>query len=633
MAEATKRATSNRERTVARIVNSDAFKPLVLVIPTDGARALVANNGGLGVEDLLQPFGTIRGSVPIRNKERQYNLKRFGVRFVDVKHLMPATQNNTQSLDQMLTSIVKRTTPGKKNVSPADVARERLDRQQISSERNVNRFFERTAATNARSPQDPPDMTPWWTEIIDELSDEVLRGQQWDMFCHPIVLLYVVSSNHEPEGVDPVSLASKMLDPRSLPGVMTSGQYNRNVPSMILVLHDNQKESIKKPESLAKKISSGTGMPKELVKVVRLNSFSTTSTESSQQPDLWTSCMSHSASKRADERKKKIERKVSDSSNNTDGSNTNSNSSRRGGCCSPEDMLGIQNFMSELVQNVVVRQIESRIFSLTASVAKSKGGMRNAIKSWWRKPKNETTNSSSRMADGEILQYESSSIESQVRLLADLLFMVHDYENASNYYSMVRSDYKSDKAWLHHASCSTMLALCGFCASNSRDRASSDHSTNSTRDPASSVQSSIEEGLQPLLSSDTSNGKDGTSGRSPQHHQWLIIRMTLLSVALASDMYRSLPFGGASSLVRATKYLLACAWYENNRGSSLIAGMMQEQASLCTLSVPRGKYSSERAAREWSTVVDISMTPPSFKLVPLSSPRSPLSKTPKHVIF
>ena len=51
-----------------------------------------------------------------------------------------------------------------------------------------------------------------------------------------------------------------------------------------------------------------------------------------------------------------------------------------------------------------------------------------------------------------------------------------------------------------------------------------------------------------------------------------------------------------------------------------------------------GKYSSEGAAsegaaREWSTVVDISIKPPSFKLVPLSSPRSPLSKTPKHVIF
>ena len=46
-----------------------------------------------------------------------------------------------------------------------------------------------------------------------------------------------------------------------------------------------------------------------------------------------------------------------------------------------------------------------------------------------------------------------------------------------------------------------------------------------------------------------------------------------------------------------------------------------------------GEYLSEGAAREWSTVVDISITAFSFKLVSLSSPRSPLSKAPKQVIF
>ena len=47
----------------------------------------------------------------------------------------------------------------------------------------------------------------------------------------------------------------------------------------------------------------------------------------------------------------------------------------------------------------------------------------------------------------------------------------------------------------------------------------------------------------------------------------------------------------------------------------------------------RGKYSSEGAAREWSTVVDISIPPPSFKPVSLYLSRSPLSKTPKQVFF
>ena len=47
--------------------------------------------------------------------------------------------------------------------------------------------------------------------------------------------------------------------------------------------------------------------------------------------------------------------------------------------------------------------------------------------------------------------------------------------------------------------------------------------------------------------------------------------------------------------------------------------------------IATGKYLSEGAAREWSTVVDISIPSPSFKPVSLSFSRSPLSKTPKQV--
>ena len=45
------------------------------------------------------------------------------------------------------------------------------------------------------------------------------------------------------------------------------------------------------------------------------------------------------------------------------------------------------------------------------------------------------------------------------------------------------------------------------------------------------------------------------------------------------------------------------------------------------------EYSSEGAAREWSTVVDISIHPSSFKPVSWSLSRSPLSKTPKQIFF
>ena len=56
--------------------------------------------------------------------------------------------------------------------------------------------------------------------------------------------------------------------------------------------------------------------------------------------------------------------------------------------------------------------------------------------------------------------------------------------------------------------------------------------------------------------------------------------------------------------------------------------------SLLWLSKKKCKYSSERSEhREWSTVVDISTPPPSFKSISLYFSRFPLSKTPKEVFF
>ena len=81
---------------------------------------------------------------------------------------------------------------------------------------------------------------------------------------------------------------------------------------------------------------------------------------------------------------------------------------------------------------------------------------------------------------------------------------------------MVKSDYKSDKAWLHHASCSMMMALCGFAG-------------NGGNGSGASVQQYIEESLQPLLSIDMNSNGNGNWGKAA-HYQWLITRMTILKL-------------------------------------------------------------------------------------------------------
>ena len=60
----------------------------------------------------------------------------------------------------------------------------------------------------------------------------------------------------------------------------------------------------------------------------------------------------------------------------------------------------------------------------------------------------------------------------------------------------------------------------------------------------------------------------------------------------------------------------------------------EESSMQQDLLLSAGKYLSEGASiANGSTVVDISIPPPFFKLISLSLSCSPLSKTPKYVIF
>ena len=108
--------------------------------------------------------------------------------------------------------------------------------------------------------------------------------------------------------------------------------------------------------------------------------------------------------------------------------------------------------------------------------------------------------------------------------------------------------------------------------------------------------------------------------------------------------------GTASSLIEATFQILntphlfdvgvdAClelirTYWDSNRTENmaliqrLIPAVLSQVTKLQT-----SEYLSKGAAREWSTVVNIFIHPPSFKPVSLSLSRSSLSKTPKQVFF
>ncbi|MCO5560999.1 hypothetical protein L7F22_014619 [Adiantum nelumboides] len=126
--------------------------------------------------------------------------------------------------------------------------------------------------------------------------------------------------------------------------------------------------------------------------------------------------------------------------------------------------------INELVAQVCCKSIlpymEQRIRSLHQQVVATKKGLRNQIKNlWWRKGKDEVSESSNST------MYTVGSIESQIRLLADYAFMLHDYELALSNYRLISSDYKADKAWKHYAGAQEMIGLSLFMLDQSRKEA------------------------------------------------------------------------------------------------------------------------------------------------------------------
>jgi hypothetical protein len=101
-----------------------------------------------------------------------------------------------------------------------------------------------------------------------------------------------------------------------------------------------------------------------------------------------------------------------------------------------------------------------------SQVSATRKGLKNQLKNlWWRKGKDDTPD----VQTGPV--YTFSSMESQIRVLADYAFMLRDYDLALSNYRLLSSDYKTDKAWKHYAGVQEMIGLCLFMLDQSRREA------------------------------------------------------------------------------------------------------------------------------------------------------------------
>jgi hypothetical protein len=62
----------------------------------------------------------------------------------------------------------------------------------------------------------------------------------------------------------------------------------------------------------------------------------------------------------------------------------------RGSFLSPEDLMALREFVADICRAHILPLLERRLLTLNHAVTSARKGVRNALKSWWRKPREET---------------------------------------------------------------------------------------------------------------------------------------------------------------------------------------------------------------------------------------------------
>lgn len=368
--------------------------PVVVVIPTAEVETLCQKNGLL-LHELLSAFGHLDSiNASLRIGSQLLPIPDAHIRFERVTELKSKSSN---SIEDFLRSSFEET----------DLSRLPSNIKELKGS--------------------PPSA---WTPKLEQLVLRSISFSEFEMISHPVVLLTVVSTSDE----DPLACMQELASVHHTPMCLSNGQYDPDVARVYLILHDPYVAADVDAVSIQKKIQ--IKFPHIHTKLLVINSLPP-SAPNLQQPDMWSKCIlpmyypQHAPL--LDEPQAPV----------------------LGSRLSMEDFMGFRDFCISLYLQDIVPCLERRINILNKVVSEARKGVKNVLKSFWRKPREESSSPSKGS-----LRYKSDRIESQILLLADTYFIVKDYESAASMYRLVKDDYKSDKSYLHLAHTTLMMAAC-----------------------------------------------------------------------------------------------------------------------------------------------------------------------------
>ncbi|CAK9008624.1 Trafficking protein particle complex subunit 8 (Protein TRS85 homolog), partial [Durusdinium trenchii] len=390
--------------------------------------------------------------VSLRTPGKAYVLREFRVAFASAAELEPLS---FAAAEELLAQVVRD--------EPPDASLEDTMRDGPRESADLPRFAKRTRDQ------------PWYRSYRATLA-QTFEHHETQLFGAPIGTVVIVSTLDE----DPFKCFEQLCSPHFLPSGMKSGLYDANIPRFYVLVHDLSQEGATAVDVQAMEARMRQALPPGSFFLVTLENDLTTR---SAEPQARSSQVAANA---------KLFGPFDES---TIGSMSKEGSLSPGYNLTANDIDALGKFAGALMMNGILSALETRLFALDTRVTAQRKGLRNTFRSFWKKPKTASDASTgATLSDQQRglqqergyeqqaqqsfgveqphrrVRYLHDSIEANIRLLADIAFMVQDYEMAASVYRLARDDFGSDREHLHQGSAMQMIALCNLMkGSNERD--------------------------------------------------------------------------------------------------------------------------------------------------------------------
>ncbi|DBA74127.1 hypothetical protein WJX77_012500 [Trebouxia sp. C0004] len=398
----------------------DTFTPVVMVLPSPEAEALVAQSNGLTIVDMLRPYGYFNHlSVPVRTVgEQSYRIKELKLRFYNCQNMFaPKEEDANAYLDKVLTEAATTVAADSAPDVPTDLTKGQLNLQ-----------------------------APWFEAYRREFL-RTMTFADHETFDYPVACLLVMHAH----AADPLQAYGDLFRSAPLPPLMRQGIMEPNILKHYLLLHDDAAGlpgGFPKSEERLRQMQASLGSTN--CHLLRINTGKAESNSNIGYEGLW---------------RAHIRGTLPGGGAGEPQGRPRVPPQGYGAGLSTNDMEGVARFLEEFAVRVLLPHLEVRVRSLNHQVTVSRRGLRNQLKTFLFRSKSnassETPRAGAAAAEGSA-QYGAATTEGQMRQLADLAFVMQDYETAQSTLKLLASDYKTDKAWKHLAGVQEMLALSSF---------------------------------------------------------------------------------------------------------------------------------------------------------------------------